>query len=57
MNELTNYQNWQLEAKGNILPEPVIYPSGQMEGGEDDARRFAEWIELQSQITQREQEF
>lgn len=43
MTELTNYQQWQIERRGDILPEPNLEIG---EPGEKEAERFAEWFHL-----------
>ena len=48
--ELTNYEMFQLEHYGNILPELVIMPDGSCENGIDEQNRSAEWVHLQSEI-------
>lgn len=47
--ELTNYQEWQLARYKNILPEPVVLPSGQIEGTNEEIDRSAEWVEMQAE--------
>lgn len=37
---MTNYEEWQLNCYGNILPDPNIEIE---EPGEDEARRFESW--------------
>lgn len=56
---MTNYQQYQLEHYGNILPEPELMPSGQTEAAEEEIRRSAEWVQLQSerQLWELEREF
>lgn len=44
--EQTNYEQFQIEKYGYILPEPNIEIE---EPGEDEARRFAEWDHLQQE--------
>lgn len=39
--ELTNYEQFQLDRWGDILPTPYIYESE--EPGEREAERFAQW--------------
>jgi hypothetical protein len=46
--ELTNYDAWQLEKHGNILPSPVVLPSGEIENGHEGIQRHAEWVEQQA---------
>lgn len=45
--ELTNYELWQLERYGNILPTPYLEIE---ETNERDAERFSEWCEMQSEL-------
>lgn len=52
--ELTNYQFWQIEYKGNILPDPNLEIE---EPGEEEARRFAEWDQLNHELLMHEQEY
>lgn len=49
MNELTNYQQWQADCFGDILPEPTVLPSGDVEGKNEELNRFSEWVELQAE--------
>ena len=49
MNELTNYEQWQLDRFGDILPEPIVLPSGDVEGKNEELNRFSEWVELQAE--------
>lgn len=46
---LSNYEFFQLERFGNILPEPVINPDGELEAGKEEADRFAEWTHNQEE--------
>lgn len=48
--ELTNYQQYQLDNYGDILPEPVVLPSGEIEGTNQEIDRSIEWMELQHQL-------
>lgn len=41
--DLTPYQQHQLETYGNILDQPEINPDGECESGEEEMNRFAEW--------------
>lgn len=43
---MDNYQFWQLENKGDILPDPDLEIE---EPGEKEAQRFAEWSHLQNE--------
>ena len=45
--ELTNYQRWQQEKFGNILPELSIDPDGECENTEEELHRAAHWNYLQ----------
>lgn len=50
MQELTNYQRWQLEAKGDILPEPLFLPSGEViENNLEEINRMTEWVAMQEE--------
>ena len=46
-NDLDNYQRWQLETFGNILPS-VVPESELFESGIDELNRLAEWIDKES---------
>jgi hypothetical protein len=48
--ELTNYQQWQLENKGDILPTPIVLPSGEVEGKNEEISRFDEWMHMQAEL-------
>jgi hypothetical protein len=48
--ELTNYQLFQAERYGNILPEPIINPDGYCEAGMEEMERSAEWCLMQSEL-------
>lgn len=48
MRELTNYEQWQQERYGDILPTPYILENE--EPGEREATRFSEWFELQHEL-------
>lgn len=48
---MTNYEQFQIERYGNILPEPVIMPDGELlENGKDEMERFAEWNALHEEL-------
>jgi hypothetical protein len=47
---MSNYEEWQLNCFGNILPPVEIMPSGETENGEEEIRRFQEWTELQNEL-------
>lgn len=47
MRELTNWEIYQLERWGNILPEPDMEIG---EPGEEQARRFEEWSHAQYEL-------
>lgn len=40
MRELTNWEIWQIQKYGNVLPLPNLKIS---EPGEEESERFAEW--------------
>lgn len=49
-NELTNYQQWQLEKYGNIIPDINVTPEGDLyESGLEELDRLAEWINAQAE--------
>lgn len=51
MQELTNYQQYQLEKYGNILPEPLFMPSGEViENNLEEINRMTEWVAMQEEI-------
>lgn len=43
--DLSPYDRWQLETKGNILNAPQINPDGscETESGSEEMQRFSEW--------------
>lgn len=48
--ELTNYELFQLNKYGNILPTPETTPDGDLfESGIDELNRLAEWIDAQAE--------
>lgn len=50
MEELSNYDFWQLEKYGNIVqPVENILPGEEFESGIEELDRLAEWIDLQAQ--------
>lgn len=51
---MTNYEEWQLEIYGNVLPEPIILPSGEMEGTNPEIERSVEWVNLQAELQLRD---
>jgi hypothetical protein len=56
--ELTNYQIWQLESKGNILPDPEFTPQGDtFENAIDSLERMAEWMAAQAERELHEHEY
>lgn len=50
MRELDNYQQWQMENKGNILPTPITLPSGDVEGTNEEISRHEEWVHQQAEL-------
>jgi hypothetical protein len=43
--ELTNYQQWELERYGNVLPDVSATPEDELyESGIEELDRFAEWM-------------
>lgn len=51
---MSNYEEWQLSCFGNILPNPNIEIE---EPGEEEARRFQEWNELQHERLMHEYDY
>lgn len=48
--ELTNYEQFQLEKYGNVLPTPEATPEGDLfESGIDELNRLAEWTNAQAE--------
>lgn len=48
--ELTNYEHFQLEKYGNILPTPESTPEGDLyESGIEELNRLAEWTNAQAE--------
>lgn len=48
--ELTNYEHWQLEHKGNIIGNIESTPEGDLfESGIEELNRLAEWTDMQSE--------
>lgn len=47
---MSNYDLWQMERFGDILPEPIVLPSGEIEGSNEEINRSAEWVELQAEL-------
>lgn len=56
---MTNYEQWQLEKYGDILPEPGIQPDGHTEASQQELERMAEWVNLQhaNQLYEHERPF
>lgn len=54
MTELTNWERWQLERFGDILPIPNMKIS---EPGEDELNRFDLWMQIQTEKELWEHEF
>lgn len=55
--ELTNYDQFQLEKYGNILPTPEATPEGDLfESGIEELNRLAEWTNAQAERQLYEQE-
>jgi hypothetical protein len=53
MEELTNFERWQLERYGNILPSPGVRFSGEeFENRNEQIEREAEWVEMQAERQQ-----
>ena len=48
--ELTNYEKFQLEKYGNVLPTPEATPEGDLyESGLEELDRLAEWTNAQAE--------
>lgn len=55
--ELDNYQQFQLEKYGDILPTPQATPDGDLfESGIEELNRLAEWTNAQAEQQLYEQE-
>lgn len=49
--EQTNYDLWQMERFGNVIPEIQITPEGDLfETGIDELNRMAEYMELNAAL-------
>lgn len=47
MEELSNYQQWQQNKYGNILPEPEFLPNGEVfENDLEEINRMTEWAAM-----------
>lgn len=58
MQELTNYQQYQLNRYGNILPEPLFLPSGEViENNLEEIARATEWSAMQWERQLHEMEY
>jgi hypothetical protein len=50
-NESTNYDRWQEERFGNVIPPIEVTPAGDLfESGIEELNRMAEWINLQADL-------
>ena len=50
-NELTNFDHWQLERFGDILPSLQITPEGDLfESGIEELNRMAEYMERNAEL-------
>lgn len=47
---MSNYEAWQEENYGNVLPEPIVLPSGEVEGKNEEIDRMGEWMQLQAEL-------
>lgn len=54
---MSNYELWQLDAYGNVLPPVEVTPSGECENGEEEKQRFQEWCQLQADIELEKSEY
>lgn len=55
--QLTNYEQFQLEKYGNVLPTPEATPEGDLyESGLEELDRLSEWINAQSEAQMHEYE-
>ena len=53
--EQTNYDLWQQERYGNVVPPVQVTPEGDLfESGIEEIERMAEWIEEQAYYQQTE---
>jgi hypothetical protein len=58
MKELTNYEQWQLDRYGDILPSPgVRFSEEEFENRQEEIEREAEWVEMQAEKQLMEDEF
>lgn len=47
---MSNYEQWQVDNYGNVLPPVEVMPSGECENKEEELQRFKEWQQLQEDI-------
>lgn len=48
--ELDNYDLWQLETYGNVIPHANVMPDGSCEAKENEIERSAAWVSLQHEM-------
>ena len=47
--ELSNYQQWQQNKYGDILPNLIVTPEGECENNEQEINRYAEWANMMAE--------
>lgn len=47
---MSNYELWQIDKYGDILPPVEVTPKGECENREEELQRFQEWMELQNDL-------
>lgn len=47
---MSNYELFQLDRYGDVLPPVEVTPSGECENGEEERQRFQEWSQLQNDL-------
>lgn len=47
---MSNYELFQLDRYGDVLPPVEVMPSGECENGEEERQRFQEWSQLQNDL-------
>lgn len=51
---MTNYEQFQFDTYGDILPTPIVLPSGEVEGTNEEITRESEWVALQAELQLRD---